>query len=85
MIPRCTWEYNYVDDIVIAGSDKTSIERVKKQLAAKFDIKDLGDLSYFLGENTSWTLSQVSLFRLCMGMWVYAAHPKTLRCFTPGF
>ena len=39
----------YVDDIVIAGSDKTSIERVKKQLVAKFDIKDLGELSYFLG------------------------------------
>ena len=39
----------YVDDIIIAGRDKSSIKRVKRQLAAKFDIKDLGKLSYFLG------------------------------------
>ena len=39
----------YVDDMVLAGSNDARIEEVKKELAAKFDIKDLGKLSYFLG------------------------------------
>ena len=34
----------YVDDLVITGAD-----HVKLQLAASFDMKDLGDLHYFLG------------------------------------
>ena len=38
----------YVDDMVLAGR-KTRIGKVKKELASKFDIKDLGELSYFLG------------------------------------
>ncbi len=36
----------YVDDIVIAGE---SSERIKKALSEKFDVKDLGELNYFLG------------------------------------
>ena len=39
----------YVDDIVLAGKDGASIEKVKKELGTKFDIKDLGKLNYFLG------------------------------------
>ena len=39
----------YVDDMVLAGKRKTRIEKVKNELALKFDIKDLGELSYFLG------------------------------------
>ena len=38
----------YVDDMVLAGC-KTRIGKVKKEVASKFDIKDLGELSYFLG------------------------------------
>ena len=34
----------YVDDLVIAGVDLGEILRVKSQLAASFDMKDLGDL-----------------------------------------
>ena len=52
----------YVDDIVLAGKDEVSIEKVKKELGSKFDIKDLGKLNYFLGmtivqnqeEKTTW-------------------------------
>ena len=39
----------YVDDLVIIGADLGEIARVKQQLAASFDMKDLGDLHYFLG------------------------------------
>jgi len=39
----------YVDDMVLAGKDKAKMKKVKEELSAKFDIKDLGKLSYFLG------------------------------------
>ena len=39
----------YVDDLVIAGADIDEIGRVNLQLAASFDMKELGDLHYFLG------------------------------------
>ena len=39
----------YVDDLVISGADLDEIIRVKCQLLATFEMKDLGDLHYFLG------------------------------------
>jgi hypothetical protein len=39
----------YVDDIVLTGDDVTEMERLKRNLAVKFEIKDLGSLKYFLG------------------------------------
>ena len=39
----------YVDDIIITGSDKEGINSTKAFLKATFDIKDLGELKYFLG------------------------------------
>ena len=39
----------YVDDLVIANADQEEIDHVKSHLAASFDMKDLGDLHYFLG------------------------------------
>ena len=39
----------YVDDLIVAGKDKEQMKRVKEELSSKFDIKDLGKLSYFLG------------------------------------
>ena len=39
----------YVDDIIITGSDKEGIASTKAFLKATFDIKDLGELKYFLG------------------------------------
>ncbi|WZZ40488.1 hypothetical protein YC2023_036747 [Brassica napus] len=39
----------YVDDIIITGSDKDSIISTKAFLKSTFDIKDLGELKYFLG------------------------------------
>jgi Reverse transcriptase (RNA-dependent DNA polymerase)/Integrase core domain/gag-polypeptide of LTR copia-type/GAG-pre-integrase domain len=39
----------YVDDIIITGNNNQRIKEVKEMLKGKFDIKDLGKLSYFLG------------------------------------
>ncbi|XP_019056176.1 PREDICTED: uncharacterized protein LOC109115946 [Nelumbo nucifera] len=39
----------YVDDIVIARDDISRIAELKSFLATKFEIKDLGNLRYFLG------------------------------------
>lgn len=39
----------YVDDIIITGSNTSSADQVIASLAAKFSIKDLGNLHYFLG------------------------------------
>ena len=39
----------YLDDLVITGADVGEIDRLKLQLAASFDVKDLGDLHYILG------------------------------------
>ena len=39
----------YVDDIVLTGSDKEELERLKRRPGAEFEIKDLGTLKYFLG------------------------------------
>ncbi|XP_019086329.1 PREDICTED: uncharacterized protein LOC109126889 [Camelina sativa] len=39
----------YVDDIIITGNDKVGIQDTKTFLKSVFDIKDLGELKYFLG------------------------------------
>jgi Reverse transcriptase (RNA-dependent DNA polymerase) len=38
----------YVDDIIITGNNYEEIKKVKQYLRKKFDIKDFGQLSYFL-------------------------------------
>ncbi|KAL6328945.1 hypothetical protein AAG906_007235 [Vitis piasezkii] len=39
----------YVDDIVLTRNDPIEMEKLKRQLAKEFKIKDLGKLQYFLG------------------------------------
>ena len=39
----------YVDDLIITGSDKAGIKATKEFLKSVFDIKDLGEMKYFLG------------------------------------
>ena len=39
----------YVDNIILTGDDEEELARLKKNLAAEFEIKDLGSLRYFLG------------------------------------
>ena len=39
----------YVDDILVAGSDLDEVERIKRQFTEHNEMKDLGELNYYLG------------------------------------
>jgi hypothetical protein len=39
----------YVDDILLASSDKNLLHETKRFLSSNFDMKNLGDASYVLG------------------------------------
>ena len=39
----------YVDDLMIAGNKKATVEHFKRAIADRFDMKDLGDLQWMLG------------------------------------
>ena len=39
----------YVDDIIITDNGEGKLARLKRKLATKFEIKDLGELKYLLG------------------------------------
>lgn len=45
----------YVDDIVLTSSSKENIKSVIGRLASEFSIKDLEDLTYFLGIHVTRT------------------------------
>ena len=49
----------YVDDLIITRSNKDEIADVKKVLGAEFDMKDLGELKYFLGIEVVQTLQGI--------------------------
>ena len=39
----------YVDDIVLIGDDLEEMQKLKEYMSKEFEIKDLGNLKYFLG------------------------------------
>ena len=39
----------YVDDMIITGNDSVEIKKLRENLSQEFEMKDLGDLKYFLG------------------------------------
>jgi hypothetical protein len=43
----------YVDDIIITGDNVEEIRHLKEHLAREFEVKDLGQLRYFLGIEVS--------------------------------
>ncbi|KAM1532251.1 hypothetical protein PS2_006260 [Malus domestica] len=45
----------YVDDVILTGSSSELISTVIKGLTEEFDMKDLGQLNYFLGLQISYT------------------------------
>ena len=51
----------YVDDVIITSDCEEDINQVKRLLKAQFDLKDLGELMYFLG---------IEVIRTANGIWL---------------
>ena len=51
----------YVDDFIVAGDSDVEVENVKGLLKQKFEMKDLGELRYFLG---------IEVIRMPEGIWL---------------
>ena len=45
----------YVDDILSAGSDPSKIEQIKAEFTSRYEMKDLGELNYYLGMKVTRT------------------------------
>ncbi|XP_059654844.1 uncharacterized mitochondrial protein AtMg00810-like [Cornus florida] len=61
---RCIVLLVYVDDIIITGNDIPRIAQVKLQLTKAFDVKDLGQLRYFLGIKVARSKQGISLSQM---------------------
>ncbi|KAA0050612.1 reverse transcriptase [Cucumis melo var. makuwa] len=51
----------YVDDIVLTGDDQTEISQLKQRMGDEFEIKDLGNLKYFLGMEVARSKEGISV------------------------
>lgn len=51
----------YVDDIIVTGNNLEEIKKFIKYLSSRFSLKDLGDLSYFLGMEAHRTAAGLHL------------------------
>lgn len=51
----------YVDDIILTGDDIMEMDRLKKALTLEFEMKDLGNLRYFLGMEIARSKSGISV------------------------
>ena len=58
----------YVDDIVLAGNSSRQIDKVKRAISKKFEIKDLEELKYFLSVKivTTTRMEQYGLDFQCL-------------------
>lgn len=76
----------WVDDIIVAASDSNVLEEVKQSLKRKFKMKDLGQLSWFLGigfqyEKDSIVMSQRKfLERILVKFKMEDCTPKATPC-----
>jgi hypothetical protein len=44
----------YVGDLILVCNDQNKLFQIKEELSQKFDIKDLGELHFFLGVEVEW-------------------------------
>ena len=51
----------YVDDILIAGTDLQEVKRIKQQFTEHFEMKDMGELNYYLGMKITRTSDFIKL------------------------
>ncbi|CAI8590794.1 unnamed protein product [Vicia faba] len=52
----------YIDYIIIAGNDGFEKKNLRKELAAQFEMKDLGKLKYFLGMEVAYSKQGIFIF-----------------------
>ncbi|RVW73403.1 Retrovirus-related Pol polyprotein from transposon RE1 [Vitis vinifera] len=57
----------YVDDIIFPGDDLIEMDRLKRSLATKFEIKDLGSLKYFLGMEVARSKKGIVVSQMKLG------------------
>lgn len=67
----------YVDDIVLSRDDIAEITRLKKKMADEFEIKDLGNLKYFLGMEVAKSREGISV-----SQWKYTLDLLKETCMT---
>ena len=53
----------YVDDMVVTGNDLSAITTLHRQLATEFELKDLGNLKYFLDIEVRRLAQEISLYQ----------------------
>ena len=53
----------YVDDLILAGTNLCEIQNMTVLLYAKFKIKDLGDLKFFLGMEVARSKKGIALYQ----------------------
>lgn len=58
---KITFTVVYVDDIILTGNDSQGINDLKLHLYKTFNIKDLGQLGFFLGIEIGYTSSGITL------------------------
>ncbi len=51
----------YVDDILVAGSNREEVENIKRQFTKRYEMKDLGELNYYLGMKITRTQASIKL------------------------
>ena len=51
----------YVDDLIVGGDNEAEVVHVKTLMKQEFDMKDLGELCYFLG---------IEIVRTKEGIWL---------------
>ena len=54
----------YVDDIILTGDNTVEVERLKKVLATEFEVKDLGQMRYFLGMEVARLRKGISISQI---------------------
>ena len=50
-----------MDDILIAGSNLVEIEKIKKEFTTRYEMKDLGDLEFYLGMRVTSTADYIAV------------------------